>query len=142
MARTKIKLTRDTPEADRHKGFTAKRVVVKIGDHWIDAHWNTISSQTIDALTKEGVRFMVDCELHGSRVYIVTHEEDVAGLKTKYPECSIIYMSQIIGMLAGLPRKVDNFGYVPQMLIELGAEVIGHGKIKKDQQKEIWQGDC
>ena len=83
---------------------------------------------------------MVECELHGERCYIVTHAEDQASLKAKYPECSIIYLSQIIGLLAGLPRKVEGFEVVPELLIEFGAEVIGHGEVKKEKSEQKQTG--
>jgi len=140
MAKTKIQLTRDVPASDAHKGFTAKKVVIRIGDHWMDAEWGTLKSQTMETFVREGVRFMVECELHGERCYIVTHAEDQASLKAKYPECSIIYLSQIIGLLAGLPRKVEGFEVVPELLIEFGAEVIGHGEVKKEKSEQKQTG--
>jgi len=131
MAKTKIKLTRDVPASDDGLGFIARKVMVKIGDSWLEANWDTLKSQTIDTLVREGIRFMVDCELNGGSVYIVTHEADAIALRAKYPGSPIIYMSQIIGFLAGLPRKVEGFEVVPELLIEFGCEVIGHGKIKE-----------
>jgi len=136
MAKTKIQLTRDVSEIDTQEGFTVRKVVVRIGDKWIPAEWETLKGQTFETLASEGIRFMVDCELHGERVFIVTHEADVAPIKQKYLGCSVIYLDQIIGLLAGLPKKVEGFEVVPELLIKLGAEVIGHGKIEKSKVEE------
>ena len=131
MAKTRIKLTRDVPANDDGKGFYARKVMVKLGDSWLEANWDTLKRQTIDTMVSGGIRFMVDCELNGGNCYIVTHEADALALRKKYPESPIIYMEQIIGMLAGLPKKVEGFEVVPELLIEYGAEVIGHGKIEE-----------
>ena len=136
MAKTKIQLTRDVSEKDATAGFIVNKVVVRIGDAWIPAEWETLKCQTFETLSAEGIRFMVDCELNGERVFIVTHEVDVAPIKQKYLGCSIIYLNQIIGLLAGLPKRVEGFEVVPDLLIKLGAEVIGHGKDEKAKVEE------
>jgi len=109
-------------------GFTVNKVVVKIGDVWVDSKWSTLQHQTFETLTRDDIRFMVECEMHGNRVFIVTHEADAVALRQKYPVCGVIYLNQIIGMLAGLPKQVDGWTVTPELLMGLDAEVIGHGK--------------
>lgn len=116
-------------------GFVPRRVVVKVGDVWVEAKWETMSKQTLESLTSTGVRFMVDCELHGDKCFIVTHEADVAGLRKKYAGCPVIYLSQIIGWLGGIGKPVDGpFALVPEALLTMGGKVRGHGEHKDSEQ--------
>lgn len=124
-------------------GFVPKRVVVKVGEAWVEAKWETMSKQTLESLTSTGVRFMVDCELHGDKCFIVTHEADVAGLRKKYAGCPVIYLSQIIGWLGGIGKPVDGpFAVVPEALLTMGGRVKGHGEHKDGRQaaqSEAWK---